>query len=290
MFGKEKYKEINANLNKKLAEKKFIIAQHRGGAGGNCVENTIPAFKTSLLLGADMFELDVSKSTDGKLYCYHDTTEELNLRLHRNIEEFSSTVIDEFQQYNSIWEPSGYHVQSLEGVLQEFTGDELYNVDRSWNKLEETFALLNKYPHCVRQALLKAPAKKEILDKYEKEPTKFMFMAIVKTLADIELVLSYENINVVGFELIAKTEEDDVWQDSLIEELHNKGYFVWFNSITLSGLEKHILCAGYDDDRSLKEGFDKGWGVLVHKHTDIIQTDWPSLLSGYRDSLEGQAE
>lgn len=74
MIGKEKYKEINANLNKKLAEKRFFIAQHRGGAGGNCVENTILAFKTSLMLGADMFELDVSKSTDGKLYCYHDTT------------------------------------------------------------------------------------------------------------------------------------------------------------------------------------------------------------------------
>lgn len=290
MIGKEKYKEINANLNKKLAEKRFFIAQHRGGAGGNCVENTILAFKTSLMLGADMFELDVSKSTDGKLYCYHDTTEELNLRLHRNIEEFSSSAIDEFKQYNSIWEPSGCHVQSLEGVFQEFTDGELYNVDRSWNKLEETFALMNQYPHCVQQALLKAPAKKEILDKYEKEPTKFMFMAIVKTLEDIELVLSYENINVVGFELIAKSEEDDMWQDSLIEELHDKGYFVWFNAITLSCLDRHILCAGYDDERSLKEGFDKGWGVLIHKNVDIIQTDWPSLLSNYRDSLESNMD
>ncbi len=286
MFGKEKYREINANLNKKLAEKRFIIAQHRGGAGGNFVGNTIPAFKTSLMLGADMFELDVSMSTDGKLYCYHDTTEELNLRLHSNIEELSSGVIDELKQYNSIWEPSGYHVQTLEGVLKEFTDGELYNVDRSWNKLEQTFALLNQYPHCVHQALLKAPAKKEILDKYEKEPTKFMFMAIVKTLEDIQLVLSYENINVVGFELIAKSEEDALWQDGLIEELHSKGYFVWFNSITLSCLERHILCAGYDDERSLKEGFEKGWGVLVRKHTDIIQTDWPALLSKYRDSLE----
>ena len=71
-------------------------------------------------------------------------------------------------------------------------------------------------------------------------------------------------------------------RNGLIEELHSKGYFVWFNSITLSCLERHILCAGYDDERSLKEGFEKGWGVLVRKHTDIIQTDWPALLSKYR--------
>lgn len=286
MFGKEEYREINKNLNKKLAEKKFLIAQHRGGAGGNCVENTIMAFKTSLLLGADMFELDVSVSTDGKLYCYHDTTEEMNLRMHRNIEEFSSGVIDELEQYNSIWEPSGCHVQSLEGVLQEFTNGELYNVDRSWNKLEQTFELLNRYPHCVSQALLKAPAEKEFLDRYEREKTKFMFMAIAKKPEDIKLVLSYKNINVVGFELIARNEEDDMWQDSLIEKLHDEGYFVWFNSITLSRLERHILCAGYDDERSLREGFDRGWGVLVRKKADIIQTDWPSLLAEYRDSLE----
>lgn len=37
-------------------------------------------------------------------------------------------------------------------------------------------------------------------------------------------------------------------------------------------------------DRSVKEGFDQGWGVLLDKGTDVIQTDWPELLSRYRDS------
>ena len=44
------------------------------------------------------------------------------------------------------------------------------------------------------------------------------------------------------------------------------------------------MTAGYDDDRSVKEGFDQGWGVLLDKGTDVIQTDWPELLSRYRDS------
>ena len=285
VFGKEKYREINANLNAQMQEKKCLIAQHRGAHEGNIPQNTALAYKASLLLGADMFELDVSKATDGTLYCFHDTTEDINLRLHTNIEKFSSAAIAEFGLYNCIWEPSGYPVQTMEEVLQEFCHGELFNVDRSWNKLEDTFALLNKYPHAVHQALMKAPAKAEILDKYEKEPTKFMFMGIVKTLEDIELILSYENINVVGFELIAKSVDDPLWSDELIERLHAQGYFVWYNAITLSCLDKHILCAGYDDDRSIKEGFDKGWGELIHKKTDIIQTDWPALLARYRDSL-----
>lgn len=286
IFGREKYRDINANLNAQMQDKKCLIAQHRGAHDGNIPQNTALAYKASLLLGADMFELDVSKSTDGTLYCFHDTTEDINLRLHTNIEKYSSAAIAEFGLYNSIWEPSGYNVQTMEEVLQEFCHGELFNVDRSWNKLEDTFALLNKYPHAVHQALMKAPAKAEILDKYESEATKFMFMGIVRTLEDIELILSYENINVVGFELIANSEDSAMWSDELIERLHTQGYFVWYNAITLSNMAKHILCAGYDDDRSVKEGFDKGWGVLINKKTDIIQTDWPALLSRYRDSLD----
>ena len=285
LFGKEEYREINANLNAKLGEKKFLIAQHRGGHNGNVPQNTNLAFKASLLLGADMFELDVSKSTDGELYCFHDNTEDANLRVFANLETFSSAAISEFQFYNSIRLPSGYPLQKLEETLQEFCHGELFNVDRCWLKLQDTFALLKKYPHALNQALMKAPAKAEFLDQYEAEPTKFMFMPIVKTLEDIELVLSYKNINLVGFELIANGEDSPLWDDALIEKLHNMGCFVWYNAITLSCQEKHILCAGCDDDRSIKEGYEKGWGELVRKGADIIQTDWPALLRDYRDSL-----
>lgn len=118
IFGREKYREINANLNAQMQEKKCLIAQHRGAHEGNIPQNTALAYKASLLLGADMFELDVSKSTDGTLYCFHDTTEDINLRLHTNIEKYSSAAIAEFGLYNSIWEPSGYRVQTMEEVLQ----------------------------------------------------------------------------------------------------------------------------------------------------------------------------
>lgn len=187
--------------------------------------------------------------------------------------------------YNSIWEPSGFFVQEMEEVVKSFNHGELYNVDRAWGKLDETFALLKKYPHSVKQALLKAPAKKEILDKFEAEPTKFMFMAIVKSLEEIEIVKSYKNINIVGFELIVNNENHPLYDDGLIASLHSEGYFVWVNAITLSSLEKHILSAGHGDNESLEQGFDKGWGVLIKKHFDIIQTDWPELLSGYRDKI-----
>lgn len=285
MFGKEKYCEMNQLLNSQFAKKRTLIAQHRGAKNGNVVENTLLAFKTSYLLGADIVELDVSLSIDGKLYCFHDTTEEKNLRIHENIETHTSKFIDECILYNSIWSPSGYHITPLESVFQHFTNGELFNIDRSWTKLKETFELLKKYPSILKQVILKGPATKEVLDFYEKEKIKVMFMPIIKTMDELNFALSYKNINIVGFELIIKDSKSSFFQNSLIKNLHNMNYFIWVNVITLSSLPKHILSAGYDDNYSLENGFEKGWGVLLEKHIDVLQTDWPELLSQYRDKF-----
>lgn len=283
MFGDIKYSEINSLLNERFKEKKVLIAQHRGAKCGNVVENTLLAYRVSEMLGADMFEADISISADGVLYCFHDTTEDKNLRVHTNIENFSSAAIDEFGQYNSIWEPSGYKVERFEYLLDNLAGRELFNIDRAWDKFDEVFAVMSKYPSAVRQAILKAPVKDEYLKKFDEHPIKYMFMPIIKSAQDIQIAKQYKNINIVGYELIVRSEDDKLYSDELISQLHSEGAFVWINAITLSGLKKHEMSAGHGDNVSLECGFDKGWGALIDKGIDIIQTDWPELLSQYRD-------
>ena len=51
MFGKEEYREINANLNRQLEEKQVLIAVHRGTWGGNVAQNTIQAYRISREMG-----------------------------------------------------------------------------------------------------------------------------------------------------------------------------------------------------------------------------------------------
>ncbi|MEO0840059.1 MAG: glycerophosphodiester phosphodiesterase [Cyanobacteria bacterium J06643_5] len=50
-----------------------LIVAHRGGDLG-AVENTIEAFEKSIALSIDMIELDVRKTKDNYLVCYHDPT------------------------------------------------------------------------------------------------------------------------------------------------------------------------------------------------------------------------
>lgn len=285
MFGKPEFADINSHLNARFEEKAFLIAQHRGAGNGDIVENTLLAYKTSLLLGADLFELDVSRSTDGALYCFHDTTERKNLRISQNIESLSSAEIAELTLYNSIWEPSEFKVPLLEDIFRCFTHGELFNIDRGWNKFDDVFRLMDRYPHVIKQAIIKCPAETTFLEKVDGYKTKFMFMPIVRNLDDIERVFSYRNLNLVGFELIFDREDCDLLRADIVHELNRKGYFCWVNAIKLSGKATGTLSAGLDDNLSIDNGFDQGWGRLLSYGFTVIQTDWPELLSKYRESM-----
>ena len=50
------------------ANEKIMIVAHRGAFGGNIPCNVIPAFEAALKQGADVIEIDVEMSADGKLY------------------------------------------------------------------------------------------------------------------------------------------------------------------------------------------------------------------------------
>ena len=284
MFGKSCYSEINELLNRAFEKNRVLIAVHRGVWGGNVIGNTIPAFQMARDTGADMFELDVSISTDGILYTYHDGSEKHLLHIDDNIETLSSSEINKLTFYNTIGEPSGVHIDPLESVIAFFKNGELYNVDRAWDKFPQTIALLSKYPWAIKQALLKSHVKEKTLEYLDECPHKFMYMPIVHTMKDVEKVLSFSGINLVGMELIARKPEDDLFRDEAIRYIHSKGLFVWVNAITLSCLPEHILYAGLDDNTALFRDKDSVWGKLMQKGIDIIQTDWPIQLKKYRES------
>ena len=64
---------INANLNAADAFLHNGVTAHRGNSG-EFPENTMPAFKSGIEVGADWLELDLFLSKDGKLVVTHDTT------------------------------------------------------------------------------------------------------------------------------------------------------------------------------------------------------------------------
>lgn len=283
MVGQERFQEINRILNEKLEQKKVLIAVHRGACGGNIIENTIPSYKACLAEGGDMFECDLSMSTDGEMYCFHDGNELRLLGRIDNIKTLSSDEIDRTVYLNSILHPSGYHVTRFEEVLKNFTNGELFNIDRSWWYLPQVDQILQKYPEAIHQALIKTPVVDECLEFFSKCPRKYMYMPIVYNMEEVRKVLACPNINLVGMELIAKSPDAELFQDENIRWIKEQGVFTWVNTIVLSGQEKHILYGRLDDDKALLGDPDGSWGKAIDKGIDVLQTDWPSHLYQYRE-------
>lgn len=282
MVGQERYREINKVLNARLEDKKVLIAVHRGAWGGSIIENTIPAYMAALQMGADMFEVDLIKSEDGVLYTIHDTYERRLLKKMHNIKTMTSKTIDKLQYYNCIGEPTGQHVQHFEDVLQHFTDGELFNIDRAWSILPEVDAVMRQYPHAMHQAIIKTPVKEEYLEFFQSCPVKYMHMPICYSMDDVRKALSYTDINIVGVEAIAHSPDSDLFCAENLRWMKEQGLFIWSNTITLSNYDRHILCAGYDDNKAIMEGPEAAWGVLMDQGYNVLQTDWPAQMSAYR--------
>lgn len=283
MIGRESYKEINRLLEEQLDKKKVLIAVHRGTWGGNIIENTIPAYKIALSMGADMFECDISVSTDGVVYTFHDGGEPRLFGRTENICTLSSSVIDEQICKNSIGLPSGVCVGRLEEVLATFTDGELFNIDRGWEFLPQVDEVMCQYPERIRQAVIKTPVKEKYLEFFQNCPRKYMYMPIVYSMDDVEKVLSWPDINVVGVELIARTKEDELFQKENIAWIKEQGMYIWVNAIVLSSEKRHVLFGDLDDDTALMGDPDGSWGRLFEMGIHVIQTDWPMQLYHYRE-------
>ena len=283
-FGKEQYREINELLNAKFEEKKVLICAHRGSWHGNVIQNTTMAYKAALMQGADIVETDTTASYDGEVFSIHDGVEPRLFGWNKNSAHLSADQISAFHPLNGLGEPSSHHIQKLEEVFDFLCHDELINIDRTWRAAGKVPALLHQHPHMLRQAILKAPlSQREILDQLENHPVKYMFMPICYSLADVEEALAYRNLNMVGVELIAFSNDDELFSDEAIRYIHSKNLFTWVNALTLTDVPPYKpLYGDLDDDISILEGPDRGWGRLFDKQIDVIQTDWPALVKNYR--------
>ena len=71
---------------------RFLVFAHRGG-GGLYPENTLGAFADSAKLGADVLELDVRATSDGKIVVLHDAAVDRTTDGHGKISEMPLAAV-----------------------------------------------------------------------------------------------------------------------------------------------------------------------------------------------------
>lgn len=259
------------DLLKLAKEKKVLVIAHRGVCGGNVPANSLPAFKAALLAGADVIELDVEKSADGKLFVVHPGMEPVHLNVENSLQEYSSEDVGKMSLHNWDLIPTQYPVMKLEDALLFLRGKCIVNIDKFWVNPKEISELVHKLG-MENQVIIKASPRPEYLDAVEKYASDIPFMTVTnKGIATHEEMMK-RNIRYVGVEAIFATDDGPAATEEFLDRLHADGKIAWVNAIVFR--HTAVLSGTHTDDISISEDPEQGWGWLADRGFDMIQTDF----------------
>lgn len=260
------------------AKRKILVVAHRGACGGNIPCNTIASYNIALKQGADMIEIDVDMSVDGKLYIFHPGMEKPHLGHNRAIREMVSTDIETLRFNNMDETPTQFGLNTLDEVLEEFKGRCYINVDKFWDHPEPIAKAIQRHG-MQEQILVKSTVQPNVLSILKELAPDLCFMPIVSSEHPMHEELLESGIRYVGVEVLFDKETDEVCQPEFLSRMHKDGILVWANAIIYNYLAQ--LTAGHSDDTALTKDEQEGWGWLADRGFDLIQTDWPLMLSEY---------
>lgn len=288
MIGMSKFQTFNQRLLRIHQKNEFSIVAHRGQWGGNIVENSINSAKLTSFFGAEIMEVDFAKTKDNKYIAFHTGNEENLCGVTMDIHDKTFDEIKNLRLKNSLHHPINQHFELVEEIFRVAPADLLFQIDRSFFYLPDVLQFLDKMNEELKQRMIiKCHMKREHLDAFESYPYKFMCMPIFSSKDDLELLEDYPNVNFIGIEVLAESENSWTYGKELTETIHNKyNLLVQLNAIRLN--DEISLYAGLDDNLSLLDNPDKGWGKLIEFGADFIQTDWVAALNHYREQRKSE--
>lgn len=260
------------------AKENIIIVAHRGTAGGNIPCNTLASYEIALKQGADMLEVDVSVSADGKLFLFHPLMEHAHLNKPLLLRALPFSVIKKLRYVNADNTPTQFGISSFDDFLEQFKGRCFINIDKFWSNPEKIYRDIKRH-NMTDQILVKSKPSEKVFDFMEGFAPELSFMPVVNESCDCHEELMKRNINYIGIETCFKTDDAPVAQNEFIEKIHADGKLLWANAIIFN--HRQQLAGGHSDDTSLTVSEDLGWGHLADKGYDFIQTDWPGMVIEY---------
>lgn len=268
------------------AKERILIAAHRGTAGGNIPCNTLASYEIALRQGADIVEIDVAVSADRKLFVFHPGMEPAHLCIPGRLANLPAGIIEQLKLTNQDNVPTMDKIATLDEVLDLIKGRAYVNIDKFWTAMPEITECVRRHG-MQNDVIVKTSADPKWFDMVEEIAPELPYMPIVKKEDKVTEALLKRKINLAGAEVIFTTEEDQTASPEYIEWMHKNGLLLWVNAIIYN--YKDQLSAGHSDDVAMVSDPDYGWGWLVDRGYDIIQTDWALPLRLYLDEAGKRA-
>jgi hypothetical protein len=264
------------------------VMAHRGTPGVTAIENTARAAIAAVLSGADIVEIDVVGSTDGAFFAFHDGQEQRLLGQNVDLLHLTAAEIGELSFARMINDGPAAQIETIQQVLISLWAkfpDALVNLDRSWTHWPSFLPFLDQLDR-PDQLILKSPVADGHWEHLQHHPVKYPYVGICRTMEEAETVLALRNVNVIGVELIAATNDSPFLNKAALAPLRERGAILIVNAEVLVG--GTALFAGHDDDETLF-GTGPGWSKLLDLGFDVIQTDWPWVLRNHIETHHATA-
>ena len=262
------------------AKERILIAAHRGTAGGNIPCNSLASYEIALRQGADIVEIDVAVTADRKLFVFHPGMEAAHLCIPGRIANMPSGIVEQLKFTNQDNVPTQDKVATLDEVLDLIKGRAYVNIDKFWTAMPEITECVRRHG-MQNDVIIKTSADPKLFDMVEEIAPELPYMPIISKEDKVTEDLLKRKINLIGAEVLFGTEEEQTASPEYIDWMHKKGLILWANAIIYN--YKSQLTAGHSDDVAMVSDPDYGWGWLVDRGYDIIQTDWALPLRMYLD-------
>jgi len=258
---------------------KPLIAAHRGVCGGNIPCNTMASFDIALHQGADIIELDVTRSRDGKMFVFHPGMEPVHLYSASPIKKLDACDVERMRYVNMDRTPTQFPVTRFEEVMEHLRGKCYINVDKFFMYIPELGKIIRDMK-MQDQVIVKTYDTPEEFKTMEDYASDMPYMVITRNDHFTDELLR-RNLRYIGTEVLFTDESHGFAKRGYVDYLHERKLLVWVNAIVYN--YQSVLAAGHNDDISVIGREDEGWGWLMERGYDIIQTDWTLPLKLYME-------
>ena len=263
---------------REMCKGKVLVAAHRGTWMGNVPCNTMMSFNAALMAGADIVELDISRSLDGTLYVFHPGTEPHYLHSEKLIADMRDDEVQTLRLVNSDDAVTQYPVPLFDDVLEALKGRCVINVDKFFMFPEDIVKVIRRHD-MVDQVLVKSNQEERFFTLMEELAPDFAYMTFARNEDHASEMLVKRKLNYYGTEALFQTEESEFATQAYHEKMHKMGLLTWANAIVFN--YKTVHSAGHTDDLYTMGRADEGWGYLANLGYNMIQTDWVAPCVAY---------
>ena len=261
-----------------------FVAMHRGD-WRNFPENSKGAILSSIRLGADIVELDVHMTKDGRFVLNHDPTLNRTTTGKGKVCDLTLEEIKQFKMRDSRGKPTDYEVLTLEEALELTRGKILVNIDKFKEHPREILDAVAAVG-ALREVIVKSAHSPEEARKFfgpywkDVERGELLYMPIIpftgrevkKAAHSLPLWLAEEPRKASMYEVCVDAPQHVA---RFGEVLKGRGApRLWINTMWDN------LNAGHGDVRALLDA-DGHWGWVLDQGATMIQTDYAAELVVY---------